>query len=140
MNHGSTVTFGPKESKLTTEDGKQFNIVQNVKLFYLETDNKLCAVKGHSLKDLHVLMGHCNISDHRKLRSVVKGIKIKDSDIDVFCETRCRSKQTHQPMSKKPNTRATSPLEHFHSDLTGPVTSTAKGGFRWAMCFVDDYS
>ena len=109
--HGSTVTFGPNESKLTTEDGKQFNIVQNGKLFYLETDDKLCAVTEHSLKDLHVMMGHCNISDLRKLGTVVN-------------------------VSKKPDTRATSPLHLVHSDLAGPMTPTGKGGFRWGMCFV----
>ena len=81
---GSTVTFGPNESKLTTEDGKQFNIVQNGKLFYLETGDKSCAVKEHSLKDLHVMMGHCHISDLRKLRTVVNGIKIKDPNADFF--------------------------------------------------------
>ena len=96
---GSTVTFGPDESKLTTEDGKQFNIVQNEKLFYLETDDNLCAVKELSLKDLHVMKGHCNISDLRKLGTVVNGINIKDPIADFFCEICCKGKQTHQSVS-----------------------------------------
>ena len=128
--HGSTVTFGPDESKLTTEDGKQLNMVQNGKLFYLETDDKLCAVKEHSLKDLHVMMGHCNISDLRKLGTVVNGINIKDPIACFFCEIWCKGKQTHQSVSKKPDTRASSPLQLVHHDLAGPVTPKAKGGFR----------
>ena len=60
-----TVTFGPDESKLITKYDKKFDIVQDGKLFYFETSDVVGAVKEHSLKELHTIMGHCNVHDLR---------------------------------------------------------------------------
>ena len=138
--NGATVTFGPDESKLITKDGKKFDIVQDGKLFYLETSDVVGAVKEHSLKELHTMMGHCNVHDLRQLERTVDGIRITDPGSEFFCDICARGKQTHEQINKKPDPRATSPLELVHSDLAGPVSPAAKGGFRWAICFVDDYS
>ena len=40
----------------------------------------------------------------------------------------------------EPNKHATCPLELVHCDLAGPIDTTAKDGFRYALSFVDDYS
>ena len=139
IKDGATVTFGPDESKLITKDGKMFDIVQDGKLFYLETSDVVGAVKEHSLKELHTMMGHCNGHDLRHLEPTVHGIRITDLGFEFFCDICARRKQTHQQINKKPDPRATFPLELVHSDLAGPVSPAAKGGFRWTICFVDDY-
>ena len=85
-------------------------------------------------------MGHCNVHDLRQLERTVDGIRITDPGSEFLCDICTRGKLTYEQINKKPDPRATSPLELVHSDLAGPVSPAAKGGFRWAICFVDDYS
>ena len=35
--------------------------------------------------------------------------------------------------------RATKPFQLIHTDLAGPINPIAKGGFRYAVTFTDDY-
>ena len=110
--------------------------MQDGKLFYLETSDVEGAVKEHSLKELHTMMGHCNVHDLRQLERTVDGIRITDPGSEFFCDICARGKQTHEQINKKPDPRATSPLELVHSDLAGPVSPAAKGSFRWAICLL----
>ena len=38
------------------------------------------------------------------------------------------------------NTKATTPFELIHSDVWGPTSISSFNGFRYYICFVDDYS
>ena len=51
-----------------------------------------------------------------------------------------KGKQAHAAINTAPDDRAKAPLQMVHSDLAGPITPTDKSGFRYAICFVDDYS
>ena len=83
-------------------------------------------------------MGHCNLPDLRKLESVVDGMQISDQT-DFECGT-CMQGKMCQTRSRKPDERATAPLEFVHCDLAGPISPVARNGFRYALCFVDDHS
>ena len=96
--------------------------------------------KKCTLKELHDTMGHCNVSDFLKLQAVVHGIKINYPDDKFFCNICCKGKMTHSAISKKPDERAKKPLDMVHSDLVGPITPTAMGGFVYAIVIVDYYS
>ena len=50
----------------------------------------------------------------------------------------CQSKQHHAVINRRPDERATAPLQMVHLDSSGPITPTAKSGFKYAVCFVDD--
>ena len=55
------------------------------------------------------------------------------------CET-CALGKMMQHVSRKPDERSTAAMEFVHSDICGPVSPVARGGFRYALSFVDDYS
>ena len=79
-----------------------------------------------------------NTTDIIKLEKVVDDMKITNKT-QFDCNICPLSKQVvHR--SKEPDERATSPLQFIHSDLAGPITPTAKDGFKYVMNFVDDYT
>ena len=55
------------------------------------------------------------------------------------CESCLEGKMTKRPFSAK-GYRAKELLELVHSDLCGPMTTRARGGFEYFMTFIDDYS
>ena len=52
----------------------------------------------------------------------------------------CTQGKMCQTQSRKPdvNEGAKSPLEFVHCDLASPIDPAARGGFKYALCFVDD--
>ena len=73
-----------------------------------------------------------------QLEKVTEGMKITDNEMPD-CETCIKSKMVNQ-RSRLPDEKAAKSFEFVHSDLSGPVSPTAKKGYRYAICFVDDYS
>ena len=92
------------------------------------------------MKELHHIMGHCNLDDLVKLEGVLDGLKISDPNNKFFCDICCRGKLPHCAVNRKPDARALKPLDLVHSDLAGPISPVAKDGFEYAICFLDDYS
>ena len=62
-----------------------------------------------------------------------------ENKTDFDCDTCVLGKMT-QEIRRMPDKRARSPLELVHCYLAGPITPIARDGFRYAVCFVDDYS
>ena len=42
--------------------------------------------------------------------------------------------------SRMPDAKAKAPLQFVHCDLAGPIEQTAREGFKYALCFTDDFS
>jgi len=55
------------------------------------------------------------------------------------CDT-CVQGKMSQYQNRRPDRRATAPLQLVHSDLAGPISAESKEGHKYAMVFVDDYS
>ena len=55
------------------------------------------------------------------------------------CESCLEGKITKRPFKAKGN-RATVQLELVHTDVCGPMTIQAKGGYEYFITFTDDYS
>ena len=145
VKNGSTLVFKDNGTVIKSNDGTVFNIDKSGKLYYLptvDTTDHTDAIKekGVTLKEFHRIMGHCNHDNLQNLAKVCDGIKIKGCTGKFFCEECCQSKQHHAVINRKPDGRAKAPLQKVHSDLSGPITTTAKSGFKYAICFVDDYS
>ena len=72
------------------------------------------------------------------MQNVLDGMKIAD---EQQCEcTICTQGKMCPTRSRKPDERAKSPLEFVHCDLAGPIDPVARDGFKYALCFVDDYT
>ena len=135
--HGSSVEFKGEKGLLKCKGGTVFEIVKKDQLYFLNSVNVSKCV-SRPLQQWHEIMGHCNIKDVMQLEKVTEGMKITDDKMPD-CEICIKSKMVNQ-RSRLPDEKATKPFEFVHSDLSGPVSPTAKERYRYAICFVDDYS
>ena len=134
---GATVNFSPTLAELVAPNGTTFDIRKSGKLYYLNSVAN-CTGQSHSLKEWHMILGHCNVKDVIKLETVVEGMKISDKS-DFQCDVCTMGKMT-QSFSRQSDLRAPKPLELVHCDLCGPIQPVAKDGFKYAISFVDDFS
>ena len=150
VQSGHTITFSPKGSRLTTNDGRVFTILEKDKLYYLcrgkcdnvsltDKFNKVHIGDGkHTLEEWHRILGHCNVADVLKLETEVDGMVITSKE-NFKCDVCVLGKMT-QSRNKDPDLKATQPLELVHCDVVGPIDPIAHGGYKYGVSFVDDYS
>ena len=93
---------------------------------------------SHSLREWHEILGHCNVKDVLKLENVVDGMNITDKSF-VNCDVCIKGKMSDE-RSRMPDAKAKAPLQFVHCDLAGPIEQTAREGFKYALCFTDDFS
>ena len=134
---GATVMFTPDCAKLKAHNGTAFNIEKDGRLYFLN-NTVPSNTSSRTVEEWHKVLGQCNVKDVLKLENVVNGMKITNKN--VFDCDACIIGKMSQYRSRKPDKRATRPLEFVHCDLAGPVTPVAKDGFKYAISFVDDYS
>ena len=134
---GAKVSFGPNRAELVAPNGTIFDINKSGRLYYL---NSLINVspKARSNKDWHQIMGHCNNEDLYRLESVMDGMKISDKS-DLNCDVFVMGKMP-QFRNRKPDDKAKSLFEFVHCDLVGPISPTAREGYKYCLMFVDDFS
>ncbi|KAE8963744.1 hypothetical protein PR002_g29190 [Phytophthora rubi] len=51
-----------------------------------------------------------------------------------------KGKQTVEAFPKRSKTKISRVLELVHTDVMGPMKSTSKGGAKYILTFVDDFS
>ncbi|RVW37486.1 Retrovirus-related Pol polyprotein from transposon TNT 1-94 [Vitis vinifera] len=80
------------------------------------------------------------------LKNVLISLLVKDGPLSSLkvealptCESCLEGKMTKRPFPLKGN-RANNVLELIHSDLCGPMSVQARGGFEYFVTFTDDYS
>ncbi|KAJ9542446.1 hypothetical protein OSB04_028952 [Centaurea solstitialis] len=86
----------------------------------------------------HCRLGHIN---KKRIELLLKGGFLGTFDYKPFdnCESCLSSKMTKQPFNKE-NERATDLLEIIHTDVCGPFSHVARGGYRYFITFTDDFS
>ena len=106
-------------------------------MYYLNGISSSCN-NATSIIEWHRILGHCNFGDVRKLEKVVRGTKITDYR-EVDCEV-CTQGKMCQTRSREPDQSTKAPLDFVHCDLAGPIEPAAKDGFKYALCFIDDFT
>ena len=135
--NGSSVNFTPSSSELKAPNGTTFNIIKSGKLYYF--NNVRCSNStSRSLNEWHRTMGHCNLQDILKLECIVDGMKITNKE-KFQCKT-CIENKLCETRNRESDTRASKPLELVYCDLAGPISPISKGNYKYAACFVDDFS
>ena len=135
------MAFQPDSAELTHKDGTKFLIDKHGRLYYLNTyDNITDSDSVNYVRPMnvwHQILGQCNYHDIKKLENVVDGMKIshKSSSKPSDCSVCMLGKPT-QNRNRKPDARATAPLDLVHTDLAGPVDLASKEG----LAFTDDFS
>ncbi|KAJ9546872.1 hypothetical protein OSB04_019415 [Centaurea solstitialis] len=86
----------------------------------------------------HCRLGHIN---KKRIELLLKGGFLGTFDFKPFdnCESCLSGKMTKQPFNKD-NERATDLLEIIHTDMCGPFSHEARGGYRYFITFTDDFS
>ncbi|KAJ9542356.1 hypothetical protein OSB04_028862 [Centaurea solstitialis] len=86
----------------------------------------------------HCRLGHIN---KKRVELLLKGGFLGTFNYKPFdnCESCLSGKMTKQP-SNKENERATDLLEIIHTDVCGPFSHVARGGYRYFITFTDDFS
>jgi hypothetical protein len=115
-------------------------------IYILDTSNNIYHVENKKLKSgdpeqsylWHCRLGHIN--EKRIKRLVSTGI-LKSFDYESFgiCESCLLGKMTRAPFTGK-GTRASDLLGLIHTDVCGPMTITARGGYNYFITFTDDLS
>ena len=105
----------------------------------LNINNKRLKV-SHENKTLlwHYRLGHISEKRIKKLQES-NLLGLLDCDAIETCESCLVGKMTKKPFKKK-GTRAKDLLELIHSDVCGPMKTSARDGFRYFITFTDDYS
>ncbi|KAJ9553795.1 hypothetical protein OSB04_017840 [Centaurea solstitialis] len=86
----------------------------------------------------HCRLGHIN---KKRVELLLKGGFLSNFDYKPFdnCESCLSGKMTKQPFNNE-NERATDLLEIIHTDVCGPFSHVARGGYRYFITFTDDFS
>ncbi|KAJ9552766.1 hypothetical protein OSB04_016811 [Centaurea solstitialis] len=128
------------------------NMIKNVLSFDLLVDqvnlqdnsNEIYHISKRS-KDIedqtylwHCRLGHIN---KKRVELLLKGGFLGNFDYKPFdnCESCLSGKMTKQPFNNE-NERATDLLEIIHTDVCGPFSHVARGGYRYFITFTDDFS
>ncbi|KAJ9561984.1 hypothetical protein OSB04_007144 [Centaurea solstitialis] len=86
----------------------------------------------------HCRLGHIN---KKRVELLLKGGFLGTFDFKPFdnCESCLSGKMTKEPFNKD-NERASDLLEIVHTDVCGPFSHGARGGYRYFITFTDDFS
>src|SRR5581483_11006246 len=86
----------------------------------------------------HCRLGHIN---KKRIETLLKGGFLGTFDYKPYdnCESCLSGKMTKQPFNKE-NERATDLLEIIHTDVCGPFSHVARGGYWYFITFTDDFS
>ncbi|KAJ9547497.1 hypothetical protein OSB04_020040 [Centaurea solstitialis] len=86
----------------------------------------------------HCRLGHIN---KKRIEKLQKGGFLGSFDFRPFdnCESCLSGKMTKQPFNKA-NERANELLGIIHTDVCGPFSHEARGGYRYFITFTDDFS
>ncbi|KAJ9536778.1 hypothetical protein OSB04_un000002 [Centaurea solstitialis] len=111
----------------------------------LQDDNKEIYDISKRSKDIedqtylwHCRLGHIN---KKRVELLLKGGFLGTFDFKPFdnCESCLSGKMTKEPFNKD-NERASDLLEIVHTDVCGPFSHEARGGYRYFITFTDDFS
>ena len=163
ISNGAEIRFSQEQSELVYKDGTKFTIEEHERLYYLDTieqssdENNRSNVKNRSnggykmngdevrlacnIYEWHEILGHCNFDDILKLESEVSGMKVTGNinRSNLECNI-CTEGKFVDSRNRKPDCKASKPLEKVHTDLAGPINPVSKNGFKYCIAFTDDFS
>ncbi|CAM8900385.1 unnamed protein product [Rhodiola kirilowii] len=90
----------------------------------------------------HKRFGHASTRLIHKLHQneLVVGLPKVESSFDQVCSAYATGKQLRTSFTSKQSVSTSGPLDMIHMDLCGPVNTVSRGGNRYILVIVDDYS
>uniref|UniRef100_A0AAV1VDZ4 Polyprotein n=1 Tax=Peronospora matthiolae TaxID=2874970 RepID=A0AAV1VDZ4_9STRA len=88
----------------------------------------------------HARMGHPNQDALEKTRHATNGIPAVGQPPQSLCGGCMKGKQTVAKFPHCSSSKTSRVLELVHTDMMGPMNNPSKGGAKYVLTFVDDYS
>ena len=115
--------------------------LNNSELFKVEhpQSNKCQKVSHSDNKYLwHLKLGHINLD---RINWLVKDGPLRELNVGTLpvCKSCLEGKMTKRHFSSK-SKRSKEPLQLLHSDVCGPLSVQARGGYEYFVTFIDNYS
>ncbi|OWZ01945.1 Integrase, catalytic core protein [Phytophthora megakarya] len=88
----------------------------------------------------HAHMGHLNEDSLEKTQQGANGMPKTRPTVKTLCGGCMKGKQMVTHFPSRSRTTTSRPLELVHTDVMGPMKTKSKGGARYVLVFVDDYS
>ena len=91
----------------------------------------------------HQRLGHTSLKSpklHKRLCDVLGESYKSTSKLVSHCEGCVYSKATHLPYARKSRSVAEGPLEKVFFDVIGPIPTAGKGGYRYVLTLVDEFT
>ncbi|CAM8946439.1 unnamed protein product [Rhodiola kirilowii] len=128
---GKTVLRGIRVNEIYTVDPD----------FTPEEDLCLASIAENSVL-WHKRFGHASMKLLHKLhlKELVVGLPKVESAFEQICSACATGKQARTSFSSKQTVSTSAPLDMIHMDLCGPVNVVSRGGNRYILVIVDDYS
>lgn len=143
---GYVVKFEGDTAHVSLDGKTKFVAKLNGKLyetiFHLDDDG-FAGISGEKVcQNLwHFRLGHLNTADIKKLVNFADGIRVNVSnEANEVCEPCVFGKQTRSSFPRNKTPRSNRILELVHTDVWGPLKTTAYDGSRFFVTFTDDYS
>ena len=121
-------------------------IVGGLFILNLECGNDVFNIEAKRLKKADTtttFMGHCRLGHigKKRMQRLHKDGVLPSFDFESFntCEACLMGKMTKTPFTGHPE-RASELLEIIHSDVCGPMSTHARGGYFYFATFTDDLS
>ena len=106
---------------------------------FINIEAKRCKVNNDSATYLwHCRLGHIGVKRMKKIHADGLLESLDYESVDA-CEPCLMGKMTTSPFSRTME-RATDLLEIIHTDVCGPMSVEARGGYRYFLNFTDDLS
>lgn len=140
---GLKVVFGNGKAEIIEENGDLVMTAWKKRRLYEVTESNVTAMVAKTIENelLHKRLGHLNMRMVKKLNKNEKLQVIEEETSEKLaqCEVCIKGKMSRCPFPKEA-TKSTKPLELVHSDVVGPIEPTTKGGSRYLITFLDDFS
>jgi len=88
----------------------------------------------------HQRLGLLNTTSLKKLENMFNGMNLKEVPLHHVCEACIEGKHQRTSFPKDEASKASKLLELMHSDVCGPMKTTSRGGARYFVTFIDDFS
>lgn len=106
---------------------------------FQSTNKSTCTVLVSVLDDWHRRLGHASFSTVKRVLQDCN-IRVSNSAAEFsFCEA-CQFGKSHALPFKSSTSHSEKPLYLIHTDLWGPAPIASTEGYKYYVCFVDDYS
>ena len=123
--------------------GKRDKNVYKVHISSLSQNNLTClSVLNDDIMLWHKRLGHASLFLLNKLvtKDLVVGLPSIKYDDGKVCDACAMGKQVRNSFKTKNYVSTSRPLEMLHVDLCGPMRTRSRGGKRYVLVIVDDYS